>query len=84
MGMQRDLKQKRMIGRNERQRHCQQGSEERRSKVRKEVEDNRDTVSEISLTQCTLRLPEGSSTLHIIVKLPCRSRCGLGSVVTGK
>jgi hypothetical protein len=53
----------RSIGRNERRRKCQQGSEERRSEVRKEVEDNLDTVSEIWLTQCTQRSPEGSSTI---------------------
>ena len=33
-----------MIGCNEARRHCQQGSEERRSRVRNEVKDNRDTI----------------------------------------
>jgi hypothetical protein len=74
MRMQRDLKQKCMIGRNE---YCQQGSGERRSEVRKQVENNRDTVSEISLTQCTQRLPEGSSTIMCMCS-------GLGGVVTGQ
>jgi hypothetical protein len=42
---------------------CQQGSEERRGEVRKEVKDNRDTVSEISPTQYTRRSQEGSPTI---------------------
>ena len=42
-----------------------------------EVEDNRDTVSEISLTQCTQRLQDGTSTIMC--------RCwGLGGVAAGQ
>jgi hypothetical protein len=77
MGMLHDLKREPMIGRNERRKRCQQGSGERGSKVRKEVDDNRDTVNEISLTQCTQYLPEGSSTIMC--------KCSeLGGVVAGQ
>ena len=42
MRMQRDLEQEWITGRNDR-RHRRQGSEERRSKVRKDVKDDRDS-----------------------------------------